>query len=157
MNYEDLKILDELRKNGSITEEEYQREKQKVFDSTERSSRRSKQELLGLGENSYLALMHLSQLAGYLIFGVGFIAPLILWLINKDNNERVNVQGKEIINFIISMVLYALISTVLCIILIGFVMLVALAVIQIVCAVMAAIKANNGEDYVYPLTIRFLK
>ncbi|GHT54668.1 hypothetical protein FACS189451_12350 [Bacteroidia bacterium] len=157
MNYEDLKTLDELRKNGSITEEEYQREKQKVFDNMEQPGGSAQRPLLGMTENSYLALMHISQLCGYLLVGLGFLAPLVLWMMNKDNNKRVDAQGKEIMNFIISMVIYSVISAVLCLLLVGFLLLGAIAVLQIACAVIAALRANNGEDYVYPLTIRFLK
>ncbi|GHV32304.1 hypothetical protein FACS1894177_08260 [Bacteroidia bacterium] len=151
MNYEDLKTLDELRKNGSITEEEYQREKDKIFNNTGNQSYRSP--YLGMSENSYVALMHISQI----LPGLGFFAPLILWILNKDNNARINASGKEIINFIISMVIYAVVSAILCIILVGFFLLGLIAVLQIACAIIAAIKANNGDDYVYPMTIRFLK
>lgn len=155
MNYEDLKILDELRKNGSITEEEYQREKDKIFNNAGRQSYNSP--FFGMSENSYLALMHISQLGGYVLPCLGFFAPLILWMLNKDKSARVNVAGKEIINFIVTMVIYAIISAVLCLIFVGFFLLGLVAVLQIACAVIAAIKANNGENYVYPITIQFLK
>ena len=157
MNYEDLKILDELRKNGTITEEEYQREKDKIFSRTGNQSGNSSP-FLGMSEDSYVALMHISQLAGYIpVPGLGFIAPIVLWLMNKDNSARVDVNGKEIFNFMISMIIYAVISGILCIILIGFVLLGLIAVLQIACAIFAAINASNGGNYTYPLTIRFLK
>ncbi|MDR0769439.1 MAG: DUF4870 domain-containing protein [Dysgonamonadaceae bacterium] len=155
MNYEDLKTLDELRKNGSITEEEYQREKEKIFNKTENPSYGSP--LFGMTENSYLALMHISQLGGYILPGLGFLTPLILWILNKNKSAKVNASGKEIINFIVSMVIYAAISVVLCIIFVGFFLLGLIAVLQIACAVIAAIKANNGDDYIYPMTIRFIR
>jgi len=151
MNYEDLKTLDELRRNGTITEEEYQREKDKIFNQSNDSP------FLGMSENSYVALMHISQLGGYVLPGLGFFLPLILWLINKDNNTRVNANGKEIMNFIISMIIYAVISGILCIILVGFFLLGLIAVLHIACAIIAAIRASHGENYIYPLTIRFLK
>ncbi|MDR1610201.1 MAG: DUF4870 domain-containing protein [Candidatus Symbiothrix sp.] len=155
MNYEDLRTLDELRKNGSITEEEYQREKDKIFNNAGYQSYNSP--FFGMSENSYLALMHISQLGGYILPGLGFFAPLILWMLNKDKNARVNAAGKEIINFIVSMIIYAVISAVLCIILVGFLLLGLIAILQIACAIIAAIKANNGDDYVYPMTIRFIR
>jgi uncharacterized Tic20 family protein len=155
MNCENLKTLDELKKNGSITEEEYQREKDKIFNNTGNQSYSSP--YLGMSENSYVALMHVSQLGGYILPGLGFLAPLILWMLNKDNNARINASGKEIINFIISMIIYAAVSAILCLILVGFFLLALIAVLEIACAIIAAIKANNGDDYVYPMTIRFLK
>ena len=110
-----------------------------------------------MSENSYVALMHISQLAGYVLPGLGFFLPLILWLIDKDNNARVDANGKEIMNFIISMIIYAVISGILCIILVGFFLLGLIAVLQIACAIIAAIRASHGGNYIYPLTIRFLK
>ena len=68
MKYEDLKILDQLREKGSITEEEYQREKAKILNETTSSSTSSgSKPLFGLEENTYLMLMHVSQLLGLLI------------------------------------------------------------------------------------------
>jgi uncharacterized Tic20 family protein len=117
----------------------------------------NEKDFFGMSENSYVALMHISQLAGYVLFGLGFFAPLILWLVNRDHSERVNEQGKEIINFIISLIIYSAISAVLCVIFIGFFLLALLAILQIACAITAAIKTNNGGNYAYPLTIRILK
>ncbi len=70
MSYEDLKLLDELRRNGGITEEEYQREKAKILNNQNNSF--SKQPFFGLMENSYLLLMHLSQFLGFIVVGFGF-------------------------------------------------------------------------------------
>ena len=153
-NYEDLKTLDELRRNGTITEEEYQREKDKIFNNAGYQSNDSPS--MGMSEDSYVALMHISQLGGYILPGLGFVLPLVLWL-TKDNNVRVNANGKEIMNFIITMIIYMAISIILCIILVGFFLLGLIAILQIACAIIAAVRASHGENYIYPLTIRFLK
>ena len=108
-------------------------------------------------ENSYVALMHVSQFAGYILPGLGFAAPIILWLMNKDINAKVDSVGKHIINFMISILIYCAISGVLCCLLIGIPMLIALGIMQIVFIIIATIKANNGETWKYPLTIDFLK
>jgi len=157
MNYDDLKTLDELRRNGAITEEEYEREKQKFFNRPENSQTTNSNQLLGLSENSYIALMHISQFAGIIVPGLGFIVPVILWAMNKDYNAKVNSVGKHIINFMISMLIYYAISGVLCCIVIGIPMLIALGIIHIVFVIIATIKANNGETWRYPLTIDILK
>ncbi|MDR2692445.1 MAG: DUF4870 domain-containing protein [Dysgonamonadaceae bacterium] len=114
-------------------------------------------EFFGMSENSYISLMHISQLGGYILPGLGFFAPLILWMPNKDKSARINANGKEIINFIVSMIIYVIIAGVLCIILVGFLLLGLIAILQIACAIIAMIKANNGDDYIYPMTIRFIK
>ena len=63
MKYDDLKILDELREKGSISEEEYQREKEKILNAPPNSySGIGQKPLFGMAENTYLMLMHLTQL-----------------------------------------------------------------------------------------------
>jgi len=157
MNYDDLKTLDDLRRTGAISEEEYQKEKERFFNRSENSQTTGSNPLLGMSENSYIALMHISQLAGIVVPGLGFIAPVVLWAMNKEANAQVNAVGKHIINFMISMLIYYAVSGVLCCIVIGIPMLIALGVLQIVFIIIAAIKANNGETWQYPLTIEFLK
>ena len=157
MNYDDLKTLDELRRTGAISEEEYQKEKERFFNRSENFQTTNSQPLLGLTENSYIALMHISQFAGIIILGLGFIVPVVLWAMNKDNNAKVDAVGKHIINFLISMLIYYAVSGVLCCLMIGIPMLIALGIMQIAFVIIAAIKANNGETWKYPLTVDFLK
>jgi uncharacterized Tic20 family protein len=157
MNYDDLKTLEELWRSGAISDEEFQQEKQKFFDRSESSQTTNSNPLLGMSERSYIALMHITQFAGIILPGLGFFVPVILWMLNKDVNANVNATGKHIINFMISMVIYYAISGVLCCILIGIPMLIALGIMQIVFVIIATIKANNGETWRYPLTIDFLK
>ena len=155
MNYDDLLRLDELRKAGVISEEEFQNEKQKFFN--QKQNPQPQKPLLGLSENSYIALMHISQFAGYLTVGLGFAVPVILWILNKEYNTKVDAVGKHIINFMISMFIYFAVSGVLCCIVIGIPMLIMLGILHVIFIIIAAIKANNGETWKYPLTIEFLK
>lgn len=158
MKYQDLKILDELREKGSITEEEYQREKAKIMNEPQSSfSETTRTPLFGMAENTYLMLMHLSQFAGYLLPGLGFIVPILLWLTNKETNVNVDMHGKNIANFLISYVIYAIAAGILIIVLIGIPLLIILCVIQFVSIIIAAVKANSGVYWKYPLTIDFIK
>jgi len=108
---------------------------------------------------------HLGGLAGLLpiLPAIGsIIAPLIIWQIKKDEFPFVNEQGKEAVNFQISMVLYGLIGSVACLITcIGAVLIpvviCVVGIIDLVFLLIAAVKANNGQHYRYPLTIRFIK
>ncbi|HHV86655.1 MAG TPA: DUF4870 domain-containing protein [Petrimonas sp.] len=155
MKYEDLKILDDLREKGSITEEEYQREKAKILNDTASSSTSSgSKPLFGLEENTYLMLMHLSQLLGLLLPLAGFVAPVIMWITNKETNANVDLHGKNILNFIISYLIY---SAVLAITIIGIPLLIVLGIIYLVFVILASVKANNGEYWRYPFIIQFLK
>lgn len=157
MKYEDLKILDELREKGSISEEEYQREKAKIL-SEERNDYNSnstfKKPLFGLEEKTYIIFMHLSQLAGLIAPLIGFLVPILMWITNKETNEKVDLNGKNILNFIISYTLYAVI---LSITIIGIPLAIVVGVLYIIFVVIASIKANNNEYWKYPLTIEFIK
>ncbi|PTM58475.1 DUF4870 domain-containing protein [Desmospora activa] len=86
-----------------------------------------------------------------------FIGPLIIWLIKKDEHPFVDDQGKEALNFQISLLIYYFISGLLCIILIGLLILPVVVIVHYVFAILAGVKANQGEYYRYPLTIRFIK
>jgi len=101
------------------------------------------------------------HLAGLCVFVIPFVGnivgPLILWQIKKDEYPFVDEQGKEAVNFQISMTIYGLISAALSFICIGFFLLAAVGVVDLVFLLIAAVKANNGQHYRYPLTIRFIK
>jgi uncharacterized Tic20 family protein len=108
---------------------------------------------------------HLAGLCGLLpvVPAVGsIIGPLIIWQIKKDDFRFVDDQGKEAVNFQISVLLYALIGCLVCVItcvgivLIPFV-LAAVYVFDLVFLLIAGVKANSGEHYRYPLTIRLIK
>jgi uncharacterized Tic20 family protein len=106
---------------------------------------------------------HLGGLAGFVIPVVGsIVAPLIIWQVKKDDFPFVDEQGKEAVNFQISMLLYAVIGSAVCLVtcigipLIPFVCL-AVGIFDFIFLLIAAVKANNGYHYRYPLTIRFIK
>ena len=95
-------------------------------------------------------LCHLSGL-------FSFFGPLIIWLIKKDDSEFVDANGKQALNFQISIFIYGVISAFLIIIVIGVFLLVALGIFSFIMIVIASIKAANGEVFQYPLSIQFLK
>jgi len=103
---------------------------------------------------------HLAGLAAFLpvapILG-GIIAPLIIWQIKKDDFAFVDDQGKEAVNFQISIILYALGAALLCFMCIGLVLLPAVGIFDVVFLLIAAVKANDGVHYRYPMTNRFIK
>ncbi len=101
---------------------------------------------------------HLAGLAGFLMPVVGnIVAPLIVWQVKKEDYPFVDEQGKEAVNFQISMSLYGLITIPLFLICVGPFLLAAIGVVDLVFLLIAAVKANNGQHYSYPLTIRFIK
>jgi len=103
---------------------------------------------------------HLAGLAGFVLPVIlsGIIAPLIVWQIKKDEHPFIDEQGKEALNFQIFIGICALVSALLIpVFCIGGVLLPAVAIVDLVFLLIAAVKANNGQHYRYPLTIRFIK
>lgn len=102
-------------------------------------------------------LCHLTAFAGFIIPFGSILAPLVVWLIKKDEMPFVNDQGKESINFQITVLIAAIICGVLMLIDIGFLLIFALAIYAIVMVIIAAIKANEGTAYRYPYSLRLVK
>ncbi len=105
----------------------------------------------------FTVLMHLSQFAGYIVPLAGFVLPIVMWTSFKDQNSVINEHGKNIINFMITFIIYASVAVVLCFFLIGFPILLILGALGILFPILAALKANDNEVYEYPGTIKFLK
>jgi len=103
------------------------------------------------GDKVLIVLCHLS-----LLLGVGFILPLIVYLVKRQDPSPVAAHAKEVLNFHISLVIYALLALPLVLILIGVPILIGLGLASFICAIIAAIKASEGGFYRYPLTIRFI-
>jgi uncharacterized Tic20 family protein len=108
-----------------------------------------------MAENSYCLLMHLSILLSG--SGLGIVAPIVLWAVNKDESPVIDQHGKNIFNFLISMLIYAVASIPLFFIGVGILTFIAVAIAMIVCPIIAGIKANDGIYWPYPLCIRFFK
>ena len=111
----------------------------------------------GAEERNWAVGCHLAALSG-LVSGIGFIlGPLIVWLYKKDESAFVSDQGKEALNFQISMLIYFVAACALVFVLIGIPALVIFGIIDLVCIVMGAVKASEGVAYRYPLNLRLLK
>ncbi len=100
---------------------------------------------------------HLSAFA-FFVFPFGnILGPLVVWLLKKDEYPLVDDQGKESLNFQISMTIYGLVSTLLILVIIGIALLIAVFIATFVLTVIAGIKANDGIAYRYPFVIRVIK
>ena len=101
--------------------------------------------------------LHLSQLASLIIPLAGLVLPIVIWQTQKDKTPALDAHGKMVVNFMISELIYAVASLILMFILVGFLTILAVAIIGVVFPIIGAVKANNGEIWDYPLTIKFLK
>ena len=87
----------------------------------------------------------------------GFVGPLIIWLIKKDESPFVDRHGKTALNFQFTLMIAMFVSIILIFVLIGILTTLALIVVAFVFPIMGAIAANKGEEYTYPLAIKFFK
>lgn len=107
-------------------------------------------------ERTWGLLAHLSALSGFVVPFGSLLGPLIIWQVKKNEMPFVDDQGKEAVNFQITLLLALLVSGLLCLVLIGFLVLPVVAVYGLVMTIIAGIKANDGVKYRYPLTLRLI-
>ena len=112
-------------------------------------------------ERQWAMFAHLSALLGGLVTSaVGgwgwFLGPLIIWLLKKDTMPFVADQGKEALNFNITVAIAAIISCILMFVLIGFLLIAVVAAGWLVLTILACIEANKGVAYRYPFTLRLI-
>ena len=89
-------------------------------------------------------------------FAMGFLAPLIIMLTKGNDSAFVRRHAVESLNFQISLLIYLVVSFILVFVLIGFVLMIAVGIFALVVIILATVKASNGEEYRYPLCIRFV-
>ena len=124
---DELEKLNKLRIDGAISEEEY---------------RESKEALLKKQNN--------------ISFGAGIIVPIVLWLMKKNDSEVIDEHGCNVVNWMISAFIYALVFGLLSVLLIGIPLLIILCIVAIIFPIVGAVKANDGEVWRYPFTITFI-
>jgi hypothetical protein len=107
--------------------------------------------------NMWATFSHLGGLIGTAMPPLNIIIPLVIWLSNRDRFPFVDDQGKEALNFQISITLYAIICMIAVIFVIGILGFLILVPLSIVFSLIATVKASQGEYYRYPLTIRLVK
>ena len=108
-------------------------------------------------ERQWGMFAHLASLSGVIIpFGT-LLGPLIVWLVKKDTMPFVSDQGKEALNFQISVALAAVVCFILMVVVIGFPLLMLLGLAALVLTIIAGIKANEGQNYRYPFSWRLVK
>ncbi len=100
---------------------------------------------------------HLSALSGFVIPFGNIIGPLIIYSMKKDEYAFVADQGKESLNFQISVLIYLMISGIAVLLIVGIFMLITVGLLSLILTVVASVRANDGEYYRYPLCIRFIK
>ncbi|HBE42963.1 MAG TPA: DUF4870 domain-containing protein [Bacteroidales bacterium] len=113
--------------------------------------------ILPESERNWAMLCHLSSFAGYFFPFGGIIGPLVCWLSKKDESRWVDENGKTSLNFQLSILLYMVLAIPLCFIIIGIFIIAFLSILEVICVIIASVKASKGERYRYPLSIPFIQ
>ena len=109
-------------------------------------------------DRQLIVLTHLSQLITLVVGFGSLILPLILWVTNKEKVYEMDNHGKSIINFQLSILIYSIICIPLILLLgLGLLGLIVLGIISFVFPIINAVKASNGENPNYPISIQFIK
>ena len=96
-------------------------------------------------------IMHVLSLVGFSLVG-----PLIVWLIKKDESPFINAQGRELLNFQLSFLIYTIVCIPLCFVLIGIPLLIVVGIGAFILTIIGLVKATEGKIYRFPVTIRML-
>ena len=151
---EELQRLEQLRQDGTLSEAEFQTAKADVLE-RDTSAGGS-----GLGSslkpNQWAMFLHLSQLANFAIPAAGIILPILIWQLKKEEYPILDAHGKNAANWMLSAFIYSIICVVLMFVFVGILLGALLGILAVVFPIIAALKANDGEVWDYPLTIRFL-
>lgn len=107
-------------------------------------------------DNTIPVLIHVGVLAGFVVPFGGLALPLILWLVNRQK-PGVDAHGKEVMNWIIFLIIVTIPSLILMFCYIGFCLMGAIVIAQVVYAILGAIKASKGELQRYPMPFRLIK
>jgi hypothetical protein len=93
----------------------------------------------------------------HLLGAVGFIGPLMIWLIEREKHRFVDEHGRAAMNYQVSLLLYYFVSWLLAPLIVGIFLLCVLTIMHVVLTIIGAVKASRGEIWRYPIAISFLK
>jgi uncharacterized Tic20 family protein len=107
-------------------------------------------------DNQLLVLTHLSQLLTFITGFGGLIVPLVIWATQKETVYNMDEQGKKIVNFQLSMLVYSIICIPFVFVIVGIFGLIGLCLLSFIFPIMNAIKVSHGESPKYPLSLNFI-
>lgn len=107
-------------------------------------------------EKDWVTGVHAAALIGYVFPMAWVLGPLVIWLAKKDEMPALDVHGRDVLNFQLSMVIYMAIASILIFVFIGIPALVVLGIVQLVATILGIIKASQGERFKYPWSLNIL-
>jgi uncharacterized Tic20 family protein len=169
--YDALEKLQALLEKGTITEEEFQKEKALLLAGGPTQTPIMPKDLFGLEENTYTMLIHLSAVLIIVNFLFAGLMAFLFWIFFKDKNINVDNHGRVVFNWLLTLLSAFLVVAIIFLILFSrpmhtmffgsfffmFWPIALLLIAGIIQAVVGAVKANQGQLWRYPLSIPFLK
>ena len=166
---DELDKLQKLRDAGTLSEEEFLKAKEGLLNApppspgfnlnlsgTPEQQSRQWALILHLSQPLTRQPVNLSQLAGYVVPVAGMIVPIVIWQMKKDEFPIIDVHGKIVVNWLISSLIYIAVGFVLTFVLVGFLILPVIAILGVIYPIIGGMKANNGEVWEYPGSIKFI-
>jgi hypothetical protein len=111
----------------------------------------------GKEARTWAMLCHLLALSGVCVPFGHVLGPLIIWVLKREEDPFIDDQGKEALNFQLTMTIVIFAIVALMFVIVGFFLLPILVLFEIILIIMASVAANEGRAYRYPLTIRFFR
>ncbi len=160
---DEIQKLHELHKSGAISEQEFADAKAKLLKGVGGAEpepillKPMDPAKLESETRQWSMLLHLGLLAGYAVPFAGLIVPIVIWQMKKDELPALDAHGKNAVNWLISLLIYLFAAGLLCLVFIGILILPVVVALSVIFPIIAAVKANNGELWKYPMSITFLK
>ena len=160
---DEIAKLQELHRTGALSEAEFQAAKARLLagdpppshDNPYASPAYNSDADLAARTNTWAMMIHLTQFAGYAVPLAGMIVPIVLWQIKKNELPGVDVHGRNVVNWILSELIFVVIGIILCFVFIGIPLLWALGILAIVFPIIGGVKAASGEVWRYPMSFQF--
>ena len=155
---DELEKLNALHQSGALSDEEFAKAKEALIARQQSAGQKIKQSIddVSSDNGTWGLLIHITQFCGYVLPLAGWIVPLMLWLMKRDESRIIDMHGRVVMNWLISELIYAIIFGLLCIIIIGIPFIIILGILAIIYPIIGAAKAGSGEVWHYPGSIRFL-
>ena len=150
---DEIERLQRLHDSGALSDEEFAQTKANLLNN---KSGFPDFQVPGGAAKWWMVGLHLSQFAGYAAPLAGFVVPIVIWQLTKETYPEIDEHGRTVANWIISHLLYILLSALLTIVGVGIPLLIVLAILGIVFPLIGAVRAAEGSCWKYPLTIEFL-
>jgi len=118
-----------------------------------------RKEFFPMGEMKMIKSEERLMAAGIYVLSLFFpiIAPLIIWLLKKDESSFIDYHGKEYFNFFISYFVYSIVAGILTLVIVGIFLLWAIGIAALIFSIIAAVRAYEGKEYQFPWIFRLIK